>query len=107
MVLRVCHYVTSIIIIIYYYIFFFFFFIGVIATEIGRNMSSVQKLVYPIMSKLFFLDPEGGAQTTLYCALEEGLEPLSGRYFSSCALQNVSADGRDDALARKLAFYFR
>lgn len=75
---------------------------GVIATEIGRNMSWVQKLLYPIMSKLFFLDPEGGAQTTLYCALQEGLEPLSGRYFSSCALQNVSADGRDDALARKL-----
>lgn len=91
-------------VLLFLHIFFIhcLFFIGVIATEIGRNMSSVQKLVFPIMSKLFFLDPEGGAQTTLYCALEEGLEPLSGRYFSSCALQNVSADGRDDALARKL-----
>ncbi|XP_016133682.1 dehydrogenase/reductase SDR family member 13-like isoform X1 [Sinocyclocheilus grahami] len=75
---------------------------GVIATEIGRNMGVLQKLFSVPMSKLFFLDPEGGAQTTLYCALQEGLEPLSGRYFSSCALQNVSAHGRDDALAKKL-----
>ncbi len=75
---------------------------GVIATEIGRNMGVLQKWLFLPMSKLFFLDPEGGAQTTLYCALQEGLEPLSGRYFSSCALQNVSAQGRDDALAKKL-----
>ncbi|KAL0173857.1 hypothetical protein M9458_029825, partial [Cirrhinus mrigala] len=60
------------------------------------------KLLFLPMSKLFFMDPEGGAQTTLYCTLQEGLEPLSGRYFSSCALQNVSAYGRDDALAKKL-----
>lgn len=53
-------------------------------------------------AKLFFLDPEGGSQTTLYCALQEGIEPFSGRYFSNCALQEVGAKGRDDALARKL-----
>lgn len=73
-----------------------------IATEIGRYMALWQRLLSYPMSKLFFLDTEAGAQTTLYCALQEGLEPLSGRYFSSCGLQNVSALGRDDALARKL-----
>lgn len=88
----------------YYYSLHFFIisFLGVISTEIGRNMGVLQKLLFLPMSKLFFMDPEGGAQTTLYCALQEGLEPLSGRYFSSCALQNVSARGRDDALAKKL-----
>ncbi|KAI7800857.1 dehydrogenase/reductase SDR family member 13a.3 [Triplophysa rosa] len=75
---------------------------GVIATEIGRYMGLWQRLLSFPISKLFFLDTEAGAQTTLYCALQEGLEPLSGRYFSSCGLQNVSALGRDDALARKL-----
>lgn len=55
-----------------------------------------------IFSKLFFLTPEGGAQTTLHCALQEGLEPLSGRYFSSCTLSEVSAMARDDGLAKKL-----
>ena len=48
------------------------------------------------------MDVERGAQTTLHCALQEGIEPLSGRYFSSCALQEVGAKGRDDALAKKL-----
>lgn len=60
-----------------------------------------QRLMIPF-AKLFFLDTDGGSQTTLHCALKEGLEPLSGRYFSSCALQQVGAKGRDDALAKKL-----
>uniref|UniRef100_A0A673W9H6 Dehydrogenase/reductase (SDR family) member 13a, duplicate 3 n=1 Tax=Salmo trutta TaxID=8032 RepID=A0A673W9H6_SALTR len=75
---------------------------GVIHTEFGRNLKLWQRLFLEPISKLFFMDAERGAQTTLYCALQEGIEPLSGRYFSSCALQEVSAKGRDDALARKL-----
>lgn len=65
-------------------------------------MSSWLQLLMKPFAKLFFLDPEGGSQTTLYCALQEGIEPLSGRYFSNCALQQVGAKGRDDALAKKL-----
>ncbi|KAL6471351.1 hypothetical protein MHYP_G00200010 [Metynnis hypsauchen] len=75
---------------------------GVIATDLVRNMSLWLRLLLLPFSKLFFLDLEGGAQTTLHCALQDGLEPLSGRYFSSCGLQEVSTAGRDDALARKL-----
>lgn len=75
---------------------------GVVQTELGRHMSLIQRLlVFPI-SKLFFLHPEDGAQTTLQCVLQEGLEPLSGRYFSCCAVAQVSAKGRDDALSKKL-----
>lgn len=51
---------------------------------------------------LFFSDVDSGAQTSLHCALQEGLEPLSGCYFSSCAVQNVPAKARDDAVAKKL-----
>lgn len=60
------------------------------------------RLLVTPFAKLFFLDPEGGSQTTLYCALQEGIEPLSGRYFSSCALEPPGAKGRDDGLAKKL-----
>lgn len=74
---------------------------GVVETELSRNMNLFKFLFKPF-AKLFFLDPEGGAQTTLHCVLQEGIEPYSGRYFSSCALQQVSAKGRDDALAKKL-----
>nr|XP_046245142.1 dehydrogenase/reductase SDR family member 13-like [Scatophagus argus] len=75
---------------------------GVIYTELCRSMSLWQQLLIMPFAKLFFLDPNGGSQTTLYCALQEGVEPFSGRYFSNCALQQVGAKGRDDALAKKL-----
>ncbi|XP_059187980.1 dehydrogenase/reductase SDR family member 13-like [Centropristis striata] len=75
---------------------------GVISTELCRSMSLWLQLLLMPVAKLFFLDPEAGSHTTLYCALQEGIEPLSGRYFSNCALQQVGAKGRDDALARKL-----
>ncbi|KAG9264974.1 dehydrogenase/reductase SDR family member 13-like [Astyanax mexicanus] len=75
---------------------------GVIHTDFGRNMGQWMRLMMLPFAKIFFLSTEEGAQTTLHCALQEGLEPLSGRYFSSCGLQEVSAAGRDDALARKL-----
>ncbi|TMS07291.1 Dehydrogenase/reductase SDR family member 13, partial [Larimichthys crocea] len=75
---------------------------GVIYTDLCRSMSLWLQLLMIPFAKLFFLDPEGGSQTTLYCALQEGIEPLSGRYFSNCALQQVGAKGRDDAVAKKL-----
>ncbi|XP_074536261.1 dehydrogenase/reductase SDR family member 13-like [Halichoeres trimaculatus] len=75
---------------------------GVVYTELCRTMSLWQQLLMFPFAKIFFLDPEGGSQTTLYCALQEGIEPLSGRHFSSCALRQSGAQGRDDALAKKL-----
>lgn len=75
---------------------------GVVQTELGRHMTLLQRFFVTPISKLLFLHPEGGAQTTLHCVLQEGLEPLSGRYFSGCAVARTSAKGRDDALAKKL-----
>ncbi|XP_028856230.1 dehydrogenase/reductase SDR family member 13b.1 [Denticeps clupeoides] len=75
---------------------------GVIDTDFGRNMSPWLRMLTLPIAKLFFLNSEAGAQTTLYCALQEGIEPLSGRFFSASALREVSASGRDDALAKKL-----
>lgn len=65
-------------------------------------MSRWLHLIYMPFAKLFLMDPEMGSQTTLYCSLQEGIEPLSGRYFSNCALLEVGAKARDDALAKKL-----
>ncbi|XP_054901427.1 dehydrogenase/reductase SDR family member 13-like isoform X2 [Poeciliopsis prolifica] len=75
---------------------------GVIYTELCRSLSQWLQLLMMPLAKLFLLDPSGGCQTTLHCALQEGIEPLSGRYFSNCALQQVGANGRDDGLAKKL-----
>ena len=50
----------------------------------------------------FFKNPEQGAQTTLHCALQEGLKPLSGRYFSNCTVRELYDQAKDDAAAKKL-----
>uniref|UniRef100_A0A8C9AVK6 Dehydrogenase/reductase 13 n=1 Tax=Prolemur simus TaxID=1328070 RepID=A0A8C9AVK6_PROSS len=46
--------------------------------------------------------PRGGAQTPLYCALQEGIEPLSGRYFANCRVEEVPPAARDDRAAQRL-----
>lgn len=75
---------------------------GIVRTELSRHVSLWQKVFIEPVAQLLFLDPEAGAQTTLHCCLQEGLEPLSGRYFSCCGPQEVCARARDDAAARKL-----
>uniref|UniRef100_A0A3P8VY14 Dehydrogenase/reductase (SDR family) member 13a, tandem duplicate 2 n=1 Tax=Cynoglossus semilaevis TaxID=244447 RepID=A0A3P8VY14_CYNSE len=75
---------------------------GVVRTELSRNVSLWQKVFIEPVARLLFLTPEDGAQTTLHCALQEGLEQLSGHYFSCCAAQEMGAKAKDDAVARKL-----
>ncbi|XP_041669101.1 dehydrogenase/reductase SDR family member 13-like [Cheilinus undulatus] len=75
---------------------------GIVRTELSRHVSLWQKVFIDPVAKLLFLDPETGAQTTLHCCLQEGIEPLSGRYFSCCAEQEVSARAKNDAVALKL-----
>ncbi len=50
----------------------------------------------------FLKNPVQGSQTTLHCALQEGIEHLSGRYFSNCFVKDVYAKAKDDAVAKKL-----
>ncbi|XP_071778254.1 dehydrogenase/reductase SDR family member 13-like [Centroberyx gerrardi] len=75
---------------------------GAINSELARNTSSLfQTLMKPITS-FFFKNTVQGAQTTLHCTLQEGLEPLSGRYFSNCTVRDVYPKAKDDAAAKKL-----
>ncbi|KAK3531690.1 hypothetical protein QTP70_025922 [Hemibagrus guttatus] len=75
---------------------------GAINSELGRNIQPGIKKLLKFIGALFFKDVESGAQTTLYCALQEGIEGLSGRYFSNCGLKEVQAKAKDDAVAKKL-----
>ncbi|XP_030635871.1 dehydrogenase/reductase SDR family member 13 isoform X1 [Chanos chanos] len=77
---------------------------GSVATELDRNSkdSWYVFIFRPIFRNMFMTDPMSGAQTTLYCALQEGIEPLSGRYFSNCTLTEVKQKAKDDIVARKL-----
>ncbi|KAJ3319718.1 hypothetical protein HDV06_006134 [Boothiomyces sp. JEL0866] len=53
---------------------------GAVSTDIYNALPSFLTFV----GRLFFLTEDQGAMTTLYCALEEGLEDKSGLYFDDC-----------------------
>ncbi|XP_041670207.1 dehydrogenase/reductase SDR family member 13-like [Cheilinus undulatus] len=75
---------------------------GAINSELTRNTSSILQLCLRPLTLYFFKNTVQGAQTTLHCALQEGLEPLSGRYFSNCTVREVYAKAKDDTAAKKL-----
>ncbi|KAM3616874.1 uncharacterized protein V6R79_025108 [Siganus canaliculatus] len=75
---------------------------GCIRTELGRNNSSTTHILLTPLFFLFSTNPVNGAQTTLHCALREGLETLHGRYFSNCTAREVYVKAKDDAAAKKL-----
>ncbi|XP_058019927.1 dehydrogenase/reductase SDR family member 13 isoform X2 [Ahaetulla prasina] len=52
--------------------------------------------------RLFIRDCEAGAQTSIYCATEEGIERLSGQYFVDCQPKVPSSPACDEQLAKKL-----
>ncbi|XP_053223199.1 dehydrogenase/reductase SDR family member 13-like [Podarcis raffonei] len=71
---------------------------GLVNTELFRHMSIWLKPFF----WLFFRDATSGAQTSIYCATEEGIEKYSGRYFANCRLHDPKPHARDDAVAKKL-----
>lgn len=75
---------------------------GIIRTKLARNISLWQKTLVEPVSRLLFLSPEEGAQTMLHCALQEGLEELSGSYFCCCEQQAPSPHATDAQAARRL-----
>ncbi|XP_031716847.1 retinol dehydrogenase 11-like isoform X1 [Anarrhichthys ocellatus] len=78
---------------------------GIIRTELGRHfwptMPLWKRVVY---TPLMFLikSPTEGAQTTIYCAVEESLQNESGLYYSDCAPKTAAPQGLDDEAAKKL-----
>ncbi|XP_072249251.1 dehydrogenase/reductase SDR family member 13-like [Leuresthes tenuis] len=75
---------------------------GAINTELTRNASSVFLMLLRPITTFFFKNTVQGCQTSLHCALQEGIEPLSGRYFSNCTVKEVYPKAKDDAAAKKL-----
>ncbi|XP_049887152.1 retinol dehydrogenase 14-like isoform X2 [Pectinophora gossypiella] len=79
---------------------------GVIKTELGRHLNNslfwgarpiIGFLLSPVMKS-----PELGAQTTIYCALDEKCANETGLYYSDCVVANPSQRAQDESLAKKL-----
>ncbi|KAL8198964.1 UNVERIFIED_CONTAM: Dehydrogenase reductase SDR member 13 [Gekko kuhli] len=75
---------------------------GTVNTELFRHTSIWLKPIFIPFSWLFLRDPVNGAQTTIYCATQEGIERFSGHYFANCKLREPCPQARDDAIAKKL-----
>ncbi|XP_021034863.1 retinol dehydrogenase 11 isoform X1 [Mus caroli] len=73
---------------------------GTVHSELTRH-SSIMRWLWQLFF-IFIKTPQEGAQTSLYCALTEGLESLSGSHFSDCQLAWVSYQGRNEIIARRL-----
>ncbi|XP_039881624.1 retinol dehydrogenase 13-like isoform X4 [Simochromis diagramma] len=78
---------------------------GVIRTELGRHFwptVPLWKRVLYVPFVFFIKNPTEGAQTTIYCAVEESLQNESGLYYSDCAPKTAAPQGLDDEAAKKL-----
>ncbi|XP_066044365.1 retinol dehydrogenase 12-like isoform X2 [Chamaea fasciata] len=73
---------------------------GSVSSELVRH-SFVMTWLWKIFS-FFLKTPCEGAQTSIYCAVAEELESVTGQYFSDCQPAYVSPRGRDDETAKKL-----
>ena len=77
---------------------------GIVWTELARYRTVnpfLKFLAYPLLL-LILKTPLQGAQTTVYCATEEQLEGISGRYFGDCKEEDCAAQAKDDAVAMRL-----
>ncbi|XP_014676069.1 PREDICTED: retinol dehydrogenase 11-like [Priapulus caudatus] len=79
---------------------------GGVQTELGRRMPKLMRfimivLLFPILL-LFVKTSRQGAQTSIYLAVSEEVDGVTGHYFSDCAVKDASAMARDDDLARRL-----
>ncbi|XP_071346223.1 retinol dehydrogenase 13 [Trachinotus anak] len=78
---------------------------GVIRTELGRHLFpslSLWKRIIAMPFMMLIKSPWEGAQTTIYCAVDESLANVSGLYYSDCAPKTPAPQALDDAAARKL-----
>ena len=76
---------------------------GMIAeTEAIRHFPSVLQTVYSILAIPFAKTAKQGAQTTIYLAVSEDVEGVSGSYFIDCAITEPSEAAQDENIARKL-----
>ena len=59
---------------------------GVIATELGRHIREYLGIfsLALLLLRPFIKSPESGAQTTIFCAVEEKLREETGKYYADC-----------------------
>ncbi|KAJ7327330.1 hypothetical protein JRQ81_017089 [Phrynocephalus forsythii] len=76
---------------------------GLVKTEIMRSYPWWMRLIFNLCGLLFLKTAKEGATSTLYCAISQEVEGISGKYFDSdCSLTLPLALAEDPAVGRKL-----
>ncbi|XP_049954636.1 retinol dehydrogenase 13-like isoform X2 [Schistocerca serialis cubense] len=79
---------------------------GVIATELGRHLDDSffpgLSWIFGKLGRLYLKSPKQGAQTTIYCAVEESISNESGLYYSGCKKATPTRRARNAESARRL-----
>ena len=78
---------------------------GVINTDLGRHASDTFGPIggcVMAMAKPFIKTVASGAQTTIYCAVEESIAEHSGRYYSDCREKQARPQAENMEDAKKL-----
>jgi len=74
---------------------------GTILTGLTGHLGWANSL-FNVVGRLFTRSMTQGASTTIYCALQPGLEAQSGEFFDMCRLGSCSAQAKDERLAAEL-----
>ncbi|KAJ4431261.1 hypothetical protein ANN_19858 [Periplaneta americana] len=61
---------------------------GAVLTDVWRHLSGVTKAIVTSVLKVFCKDAVEGAQTTIYLAVSEEVEGVTGKYFVDCKVSN-------------------
>ena len=78
---------------------------GVVRTELGRHIEDVVgPLKHLLWGAIFFFTKNcrEGAQTSIYCAVDERAGRETGLYYSDCRVKLEMPQARDDEMAKKL-----
>ncbi|XP_045510677.1 retinol dehydrogenase 13-like [Colias croceus] len=79
---------------------------GVIKTELGRHLNETlfkgSRQIIGFLVGPFMKSPELGAQTTIYCAVDEKCANETGLYYSDCAVTNPDRKALNDEYGKKL-----
>ncbi|XP_052064363.1 retinol dehydrogenase 12-like isoform X1 [Mytilus californianus] len=76
---------------------------GVINTELSRHVTQSMgwRMLLSVIRPLI-KTPNEGAQTTIYCAVDESLSGETGKYYSDCAKKKPSKEALNDENAKRL-----
>uniref|UniRef100_A0AAZ3SBF1 Retinol dehydrogenase 11 n=1 Tax=Oncorhynchus tshawytscha TaxID=74940 RepID=A0AAZ3SBF1_ONCTS len=75
---------------------------GVVMTEVMRHYNFLVRFLFNLIGIFFFKSSEEGAVSTIYCAVAEEMEGITGKYIDSdCSLVLPAHLARDPALAVK------